>query len=172
MSELSSANANLTASRLRRVFLSPILWFAFALGSLMGIGMLLFTTHDVRGVAGLPIESVTVLADPLTGQSGCGRANEPRDFQFRSSNPPNGLPAVFWVRDECHPEVNKGDAIPLAREVADGKVVKYWINPTTTYSDALWTSFGVTVATTLLVIAVLLAGVRIRRLWLRHFWHD
>jgi len=172
MSEPPSVDTNLAKSRLLRTFRSPILWFALFLGSVMGIGMLLFTTHDVRGVEGLPIESATVLAAPYTGASGCGRNDEPRDLQFRSSNPPQGLPAVFWARDQCHPAVDAGDTVPLAREVKDGTVVKFWINPTMTYGDALWLSLVMMMMTTLIVIAVLLVGVRVRRLWLRKFWHD
>ena len=144
--------------------------------ALAGTAMLLlqgwFTTADVRAVKGLRIETVTVLADPSSGKGGCGRGSSPRDLQLESRNPPAGLPAVFWARDQCHPEVDQGDVIPLAREIEDGKVARYWINPTVTYGDAFWTSLGSGITAFLFVLVVLWIGHVLRGVWLRHFWHD
>jgi hypothetical protein len=62
--------------------------------------------------------------------------------------------------------------IPLAREVEDGKVAKYWINPTVTYGDAFWTSVGAAIVAFLFAFVVLWTGHVLRRVWLRHLWHD
>jgi hypothetical protein len=56
--------------------------------------------------------------------------------------------------------------------VTDGRVVKYWVNPTTTYGDAFWTSLGSGLVVFLFMYAVLWVGYVLRRVWLRWFWHD
>lgn len=143
-----------------------------AVGVLMTVGQSFATTYDVRGVDGLPIERATVLATRDTGEGGCGKGDDPRDFHIRSDNPPAGLPDEFWARDECHPAVSAGDKIPLAREVRDGKIVKYWINPTTSYAEAFWLSLGTGAMFFVLTLVVLWLGHGLLLVWRRHSWHD
>jgi len=150
-------------------------WFAVSAalaGLVMGIAMALYTTHGVRGIDGLPIERVTIVEYTDNGEGGCGRGSDEVDLKIESSNPPQGQPAVFWVRDQCVPALSKGDRIPLAREVEDGKVVRYWIDPTLTYAAAAWTSVGTLIMVFAIVFAVCWLGLGFRRLWLRFFWHD
>lgn len=154
-----------------RIFRSLIFWALLA-GLLFAVYVGVYATGDLRGTRGLPVESVTVLdvRNHSSDLAGCGKTTDPQDLRIESANPPTGLPAVFWVPRACLSGlVEKGDTVPLVRKVENGEVVRYYIDPTLTYSEASRDALGAFAAMSAGLFIVLWVGRQVRRVLMRRF---
>jgi hypothetical protein len=141
-------------------------WTVIA-GALTVVVVLGMASSSVWQVRGFPRERATLVSapehKPSTGKW-CGKgAGEPRDFTWRSANPPSGLPITFRQSDECNVSVNPGDTATIVRVTDDSGRVHVHVNPVLTYGDAI----GLAGVAGLIWFAAVLAVTSARRLWYR-----
>lgn len=110
-------------------------------GVLSVVVVLGVASSSVWEVRNFPRERATVVSapehEPLSGRW-CGKGGgKPRDFIWRSANPPPGLPITFRQADECNVAVNPGDVATIVRVIDDSGRVHVHVNPVLSYGDAV-----------------------------------
>lgn len=141
------------------------LW-AIITGAVIGAASFGLFARDVWETDGWPTETAELVSAPDSAppwDNGCGKGSDPRDFTWRSTDPPVGMPPTFRQLEECNVTVDPGDRATIVRVVESDGRVRVFINPVPSY----WDAAGMAAVCAFFWFAGVALIAWLRRIWLR-----